>query len=114
MYLQVPLGLLEGSHDAKCAEEVSLGIRGYAWDDGVVRPLPGPQAVGVLGIQKEVVAAIVQREAAPLWDDACAKFLGLLPGAAGLKDSSLGPRALGCLIVSAPLLPIEPEPFYSE
>ena len=71
MYLQVPLGLLEGSHDAKCAEEVSLGICGYAWDDGVVGPLPGPQAVWVLGIQEEVVAPVVQREAAPLRDNAC-------------------------------------------
>ena len=70
LYLQVTLGLLEGSHDAKSAEEVSLGVCGYAWDDGVVGPLPGPQAVGVLGIQEEVVAPVVQREAASLWDDA--------------------------------------------
>ena len=79
-YLQVPLGLLEGSHDAKRAEEVSLGIRGNAWDDGVVGPLPGPQAVGVLGIQEEVVAPVVQREAAPLRDNACDGLTNLLDG----------------------------------
>ena len=79
-HLQVPLGLLEGSHDAKCAEKVSLGICGYAWDDGVIWPLPGSQAVGMLGIQEEVVAPVVQREAAPLWDNACMNLITLPDG----------------------------------
>lgn len=74
IHLQMPLGLLEGSHDAKCAEKVSLGVCGNARDDSVIWPLPGSQAVGVLGIQEEVVAPIVQREAAPLWDNACNGF----------------------------------------
>ena len=102
-HLQVPLGLLEGSHDAKSAEEVSLGVCCYAWDDGVVGPLPGPQAVGVLGIQEEVVAPIMQREAAPLWDNAYNGFTtlfddveadGYLTRSGRLEEPFLGPRAI--------------------
>ena len=69
-HLQVPLRLLEGAHDAKGAEQVALWVGGNAWDDGVVGPLAGPQAVGVLGVQQEIVPPVVQREAAALWHNA--------------------------------------------
>ena len=65
------LGLLEGAHDAKGAEQIAIGVSCDAWNDGVVRPLARAQAVGVLGIQQEVVPPVVQREAAALWDNAC-------------------------------------------
>ena len=65
------LGLLKGAHDAKGAEQVAIGVSGDARNDGVVGPLARPQAVWVLGIQQEVVAPVVQREATALWDDAC-------------------------------------------
>ena len=65
------LGLLKGAHDAKGAEQVAVGVSGDARNDGVVGPLARPQAVGVLGIQQEVVAPVVQREATALRDDAC-------------------------------------------
>ena len=109
----MPLGLLEGSHDAKRAEQVSLGIRGNAWDDGVIWPLPGSQAVGVLGIQEEVVAPIVQREATPLWDDACDEFTTLPDGTPIAVDYTrsgrfggpfLGARDLRCLAPSVLIL----------
>lgn len=65
------LRLLEGAHDSKGAEEVALGVSGQARDDGVVGPLPGPQAVGVLRVQDEPVAPILQSEAAALRHNAC-------------------------------------------
>jgi hypothetical protein len=66
----VALWLLECAHDAKGAEEVAVGVGGDARDDGVVGPLARAQAVGVRGIQQEVVAPVVQREAAAFRDDA--------------------------------------------
>ena len=129
MYLQVPLGLLEGSHNAKRAEKVSLGIRGYAWDDGVVGPLPRPQAVGVLGVQEEVVAPVVQREAAPLRDNACNKLTTLCDGVDVIGDFTrsgrfeepflgsqgvLGSQGIGVLDSECThKVLIKPEPFYS-
>ena len=36
------LGLLEGAHDAKGAEQVAIGVSCNAWNDGVVGPLARP------------------------------------------------------------------------
>ncbi len=67
----MPLWLLEGAHDAKCAEQLPIRVCRNARDDGVVGPFARAQAVGVLGVQQEVVAPVVQREATPLWHNAC-------------------------------------------
>ena len=77
-HLQVPLGLLEGAHDTEGAEQLPIGVRGDAGDDGVVGPLARAQAVGVLGVQQEVVPPVVQRETAPLRHDACGAALPLV------------------------------------
>ena len=56
------LGLHEAAHHAKRPHRpAALGEK--ARNDGVVRPLAGGQAVGVLGLQREVVAPVVQANA---------------------------------------------------
>lgn len=70
-HLQVPLGLLECPHDAKRAEQLPIWVRSYAWDDGVVGPLLGTQAVGVLTVQQKIVPSVVQCETASFRHDAC-------------------------------------------
>ena len=65
------LGLLEGAHDSKGAEQVALWVGGQAGNDGVVGPFARAQAVGVLRVQNKAVAPILQREPAPLRHDAC-------------------------------------------
>ena len=75
-HLQVALGLHEGAHDTKTGEQVALWVGDHARDDGVVGPLARAQAVGVLGVQDEAVAAVLQAEAAPLRHDAWNAKLG--------------------------------------
>ena len=65
------LRLLEGAHDSEGAEQVSLWVGGQAGDDGVVGPLAWPQAVGVLWVQNEAVAPVLQREATALRHNSC-------------------------------------------
>ncbi len=71
--LQLPLRLLVRAHDAERAEEVAVGVGRERGHDGVVGPLVRRQAVGVPRVQDEAVAAVVQREAAAVRHDACAR-----------------------------------------
>ena len=90
------LGLHESPHHSERAEQVAswhaavlAGTssprpchvsrhcpRGKARNDGVVGPLPGGQAVGVIGVEREIVTAILEGEAAALGDDPGAKAPG--------------------------------------
>ena len=67
------LGLHEAPHDPEGAEEVPAGVGRQAWDDGVVGPLVGGNTVGVLLIQYEVVASVLQNKAASFWHYACSR-----------------------------------------
>lgn len=67
------LGLHEAPHDPKGAEEVSIGVGCQAWDDGVVGPLVGGNTVGVLLVQYEIVASVLQNKATTFWHYACCK-----------------------------------------
>lgn len=72
--LHVALRLHEPAHDAESAVQRPVGRVGHhAGDDGVVGTLPGLQFVGVVRVEAEVGAAVLQREAAALGDDAGAK-----------------------------------------
>ena len=70
-HLHVSLRLLESAHDTKCAEQVAIRVGGEARNDGVVWPFPGAQAVGVLWVQYEAVASVLESEAAALRNNAC-------------------------------------------
>ena len=50
-----------------------VGVRGHGRDDGVVGPFPRGVRVGVRGVEAEVRAAVLQREAAAPGDDAGAE-----------------------------------------
>lgn len=72
--LDVALGLHEATHDAVHRVQGAVGRVGHhGGDDGVVRPLARREHVGVALAQREVGAAVLQREAAPLGDDAGAE-----------------------------------------
>ena len=70
-HLEVTLGLHEPPHDPKRAEEVPIGVGCQAGDDGMVRPLVWCHTVGVLLVQYEVVASVLQNKAAPFGHYAC-------------------------------------------
>ena len=70
-HLHVALRLHEAAHDAKGAVQLPIRAGRQAWDDCVVRPLAGCQAVGMRLVQDEAVAPVLQREATAVWHDAC-------------------------------------------
>ena len=65
----MPLGLHEAPHDGEARGKVSRGgVHEERRKDGVVRPLPPSDDVAVAGNQREVRAAVLQREAAAAGD----------------------------------------------
>lgn len=84
------LGLHEAPHDPKGAEEVPIGVGSQAGDDGVVGPLVWGHTVGVLLIQYEVVAPVLQNKAAPLWHNACCKAAATMVGEEGCRHTTIG------------------------
>ncbi len=67
----MPLGLHETPHHPKGTKEVPIGVCGKAWNDGVVGPLVRGYTIGMLLIQNEVVAPILQHKSAAFWYYAC-------------------------------------------
>ena len=74
-HLHVALRLHEAAHDAvDGVQGIVGGVGQQGRDDGVVGPLAGGVDVGVVGrVEDEVGAAVLQREAAALGDDAGAE-----------------------------------------
>ena len=68
------LGLHEAPHDPKRAEEVTIGVCGQAWDDSVVGPFEGPHTVGMLLVQNEIVAPVLEDKATTLWNYPCTRI----------------------------------------
>lgn len=72
--LDVSLRLHEAAHDAKGrVQRAVLEVGRHGWDDGVIWPLSGLQLVRVVGVEREVCAAVLEGEAAALGDDARAE-----------------------------------------
>lgn len=72
--LHVALGLHEPAHDAVAGVQATvLRVGDHGGDDGVVGSLPRREAVRVVGLQLEVAAAVLEREAAAGGDDAAAE-----------------------------------------
>ena len=78
-HLQVALGLHETAHHSKGAVQISISISRHARDNGVVRTFVWRHTVGVLLIQDEVVAPVLQGETAPLRHNACKQALQSKP-----------------------------------
>ena len=72
-HLQVTLGLHEAAHHAEAGPQAAIGTRGHGGDDGMVGALAGRQGVGMVGLQAEIVAAVLQGKSPASRDDAGAK-----------------------------------------